>query len=131
MPLNVELLEDQTVCLRGDGVLTFDDAILALRTMSNDSRFDIGTRYLLELRQMESLDLDASGFWKVLSEKQEIKRLFEGTRVAVVPPPAFPTGTIQMYEQLATRLPFVFEVFPEIEAARRWLGTGNTRNPLD
>lgn len=126
MPLEVDLSQDDHVSLRATGALSLADLLAALQVMGKDPQSRALGRHLLDLREMKSLELDASHLRKILAEKPAIKGLLKGGRIAVVAP-SDPSAQIQpIYQQLIARLPFEYKIFAEREIARAWLASGSS-----
>ena len=128
MPLRYKVIEDKKlVYVVGTDIVTFDDLVESLKSLSDDPRYTAPMRKLVDYRHLEKIELSMKESEAFAREKDLRKNIFAHEQCAIVAPKDVNFGIARMHSSLIDQSTMITKVFREMEDARAWLGIEELR----
>lgn len=123
MAIEYDIIEEKRLIIaKGSGVVTGNDVLEHLDTISADERYVAPMKKLVDYRYIESIMISVDEAYVIAQKKEELGNKFTEERCAFVSPGDLTYGTSRVHQSLIAQTDINTEVFRQLEDALEWLG---------
>ena len=122
MAIEYDIIEDKRLVIaRGSGVVTGDDVIRHLDSISADEKYIAPMKKVIDYRYIESITISEEEAYDIAKKKEALCEKFMGERCAFISPTDLTYGVSRVHQALVDDTDINTEVFRKMEDALEWL----------